>query len=99
MLRAHPLGPLLSWARHATADVSLSNDMVIPAGTTAMVKMWAITHDDAMWVDPEAFAPEWFLPSEGGADVDVRGDLRLAPLGAGRHVYPDKNLGLATVGL
>ncbi|KAL6883469.1 hypothetical protein ACP4OV_010883 [Aristida adscensionis] len=99
-LRAHPPGPLLSWARLATADVPLSNGMVVPAGTTAMVNMWAITHDAAVWADPEAFAPERFLPAEGGADVDVRGgDLRLAPFGAGRRVCPGKNLGLATVAL
>ncbi|KAG5245270.1 cytochrome P450 [Salix suchowensis] len=74
----------------------LSNGMVIPANTTAMVNMWAITHDPHVWEDPLEFKPERFIE----ADVDVRGnDLRLAPFGAGRRVCPGKNLGLVTVTL
>lgn len=95
-LRVHPPGPLLSWARLSTSDVQLSNGMIIPCNTTAMVNMWAITHDPNVWVDPLKFKPERFLD----ADMDVRGgDLRLAPFGAGRRVCPGKNLGLVTVTL
>ncbi|KAK6258973.1 Cytochrome P450 - like 10 [Theobroma cacao] len=95
-LRIHPPGPLLSWARLSTSDVQLSNGMVVPANTTAMVNMWAITHDPHVWEEPLEFKPERFLE----ADVDVRGsDLRLAPFGAGRRVCPGKNLGLVTVNL
>ncbi|KAJ8765801.1 hypothetical protein K2173_014923 [Erythroxylum novogranatense] len=95
-LRIHPPGPLLSWARLSTSDVQLGNGMLIPANTTAMVNMWAITHDPQVWEDPLEFRPERFI----GADVEVRGgDLRLAPFGAGRRVCPGKSLGLVTVAL
>ncbi|KAK9110599.1 hypothetical protein Sjap_018659 [Stephania japonica] len=98
-LRVHPPGPLLSWARLSTSDVGLSNGMVIPAHTTAMVNMWAITHDPTIWAEPIKFKPERFL--DGSSDkygLDVKGsDMRLAPFGAGRRVCPGKNLGLVTV--
>eukprot|EP00249_Psilotum_nudum_P036422 c7232_g1_i2 orf=396-2021(-) len=98
-LRLHPPGPLLSWARLATRDVNLAGHD-IPAGTTAMVNMWAITHDPNIWEEPEKFKPERFSVIEGGIDIDIRGgDLRLAPFGAGRRVCPGKALGLATVNL
>lgn len=99
-LRLHPPGPLLSWARLSTADVTLSNGMVVPSQTTAMVNMWAITHDPTVWAEPLEFKPERFVAAMGGEEVDVRGrDLRLAPFGAGRRVCPGKNLGMATVEL
>ncbi|KAL5560067.1 hypothetical protein UlMin_036278 [Ulmus minor] len=99
-LRVHPPGPLLSWARLSTSDVHLSNGMIIPSHTTAMVNMWAITHDPKIWEEPSKFKPERFMKSDGGADVDVRGgDLRLSPFGAGRRVCPGRNLGLVTVSL
>ncbi|KAK4766822.1 hypothetical protein SAY87_008464 [Trapa incisa] len=95
-LRIHPPGPLLSWARLSTDDVRLSNGMVIPASTGAMVNMWSIAHDPKVWDEPDRFVPDRFLAE----DVDVRGgDMRLAPFGAGRRVCPGKNLGLAVVAL
>lgn len=98
-LRLHPPGPLLSWARLSTQDVCIAGHL-IPKHTTAMVNMWAITHDPKLWANPNEFIPERFLPSHGGQDVDVRGnDLRLAPFGAGRRVCPGRALGLATVQL
>ncbi|KVH98589.1 cytochrome P450 78A7 [Cynara cardunculus var. scolymus] len=97
-LRLHPPGPLLSWARLSTSDVHLTNGMVIPSNTTAMVNMWAITHNSDVWDNPFAFEPERFLLSAGGSKVDIRGrDLRLAPFGAGRRVCPGMNLGMVTV--
>eukprot|EP01018_Ginkgo_biloba_P016721 Gb_37719 [translate_table: standard] len=98
-LRLHPPGPLLSWARLSRNDTVVAGHFV-PAGTTAMVNMWAITHDDTIWPDADKFMPERFMAGEGGEDVDIRGnDLRLAPFGSGRRVCPGRALGLATVHL
>ncbi|KAK6128168.1 hypothetical protein DH2020_038087 [Rehmannia glutinosa] len=94
-LRLHPPGPLLSWARLSIHDNHVGPHF-IPAGTTAMVNMWAITHDDKVWPEPEKFRPERFLEE----DVATMGsDLRLAPFGSGRRVCPGKTMGLATVQL
>ncbi|XP_010260472.1 PREDICTED: cytochrome P450 78A5 [Nelumbo nucifera] len=94
-LRMHPPGPLLSWARLAVHDVHIG-EFFIPAGTTAMVNMWAITHDEGIWSEPAEFKPERFMKEE----VSIMGsDLRLAPFGSGRRVCPGKAMGLATVQL
>jgi len=94
-LRVHPPGPLLSWARLAVHDVTVG-DKHIPKGTTAMVNMWAITHDERVWAEPEKFIPERFVED----DVSIMGtDLRLAPFGSGRRVCPGKALGLASAHL
>lgn len=94
-LRVHPPGPLLSWARLAIHDTQVGQH-VVPAGTTAMVNMWAITHDEGVWSDAKSYKPDRFMTEE----VAIMGsDLRLAPFGAGRRVCPGKAMGLATVHL
>ncbi|KAG5249496.1 hypothetical protein OIU77_026916 [Salix suchowensis] len=98
-LRLHPPGPLLSWARLAVTDTRVDG-YDVPAGTTAMVNMWAITRDPQVWEEPLKFSPERFLSKEVAADVgfSVSGsDLRLAPFGSGRRTCPGRTLGLATV--
>lgn len=95
VLRLHPPGPLLSWARLAITDTTIDGYHV-PAGTTAMVNMWAIARDPEVWLDPLDFKPERFMGLE--AEFSVLGsDLRLAPFGSGRRTCPGKTLGLSTV--
>ncbi|GAB2271849.1 hypothetical protein Dimus_006679 [Dionaea muscipula] len=103
VLRLHPPGPLLSWARLAITDTTIDGHHV-PAGTTAMVNMWAITRHSDFWPDPLLFSPDRFLHSSSdrpAADVEpfsvLGSDLRLAPFGSGRRICPGKALGLATV--
>ncbi|KAJ7963452.1 Cytochrome P450 [Quillaja saponaria] len=97
VLRLHPPGPLLSWARLAITDTMIDGYHV-PAGTTAMVNMWAISRDPDVWEDPLEFMPERFVAKEGEVEFSVLGsDLRLAPFGSGRRTCPGKALGLTTV--
>ncbi|KAM7508552.1 hypothetical protein LguiA_019005 [Lonicera macranthoides] len=97
VLRLHPPGPLLSWARLAITDTKVDG-YDVPAGTTAMVNMWAITRDPHVWADPLEFRPQRFVNEAGLADFSVLGsDLRLAPFGSGRRTCPGKTLGLTTV--
>ncbi|CAL9146171.1 cytochrome P450 78A9-like [Musa acuminata AAA Group] len=100
-LRMHPPGPLLSWARLATSDAIVSGGHSVPAGTTAMVNMWAIARDPAVWPDPLRFDPDRFIgPGGHAAEFPVMGsDLRLAPFGSGRRSCPGKGLAMATVEL
>lgn len=94
-LRMHPPGPLLSWARLAIHDTHIGQNF-IPAGTTAIVNMWSITHDEQIWSEPNEYKPERFMKEE----IAIMGsDLRLAPFGSGRRVCPGKAMGLATVEL
>ncbi|KAL0654700.1 hypothetical protein Bca4012_097391 [Brassica carinata] len=97
VLRLHPPAPLLSWARLSITDTTVDGYHV-PAGTTAMVNMWAIARDPHVWENPLEFKPERFVAKEGEAEFSVFGsDLRLAPFGSGKRVCPGKNLGLTTV--
>ncbi|KAJ6400771.1 hypothetical protein OIU84_016243 [Salix udensis] len=98
VLRLHPPGPLLSWARLAITDTTIDGYHV-PKGTTAMVNMWAISRDPEFWEDPLQFLPERFVVTkEDVLEFSVLGsDLRLAPFGSGRRTCPGKTLGLTTV--
>ncbi|KAK4415796.1 cytochrome [Sesamum alatum] len=100
VLRLHPPGPLLSWSRLSIRD-SVVDGYHVPAGTTAMVNMWAITRDPDVWSDPLNFKPERFL-GQFGPNLDpefsvLGSDLRLAPFGSGRRSCPGKTLGMTTV--
>ncbi|KAH7668504.1 Flavonoid 3'-monooxygenase protein [Dioscorea alata] len=96
VLRLHPPGPLLSWARLATCDTHVDGNYV-PAGTTAMVNMWAITHDPHVWESPYKFCPERFIGSNLAEFQILGSDLRLAPFGSGRRNCPGKSLAMTTV--
>lgn len=96
VLRLHPPGPLLSWARLAITDTTIDGYHV-PEGTTAFVNMWAISRDPEVWETPLEFMPQRFVTHDKEMEFSVFGsDLRLAPFGSGRRICPGKSLGLTT---
>jgi cytochrome P450 len=44
-------------SRVALKDFTFSNGVVIPAGTTVVVPMYAMHHDETIWPDPFTFDP------------------------------------------
>lgn len=84
----HPPGPLLSWANLAKDDTQIGKNF-IPAGPTAMVNMWAITHDTRVWPDPREFRPEWLIMEDESV---VGSDLRLIPFGSATRACPGKDM-------
>lgn len=97
VLRLHPPGPLLSWSRLSIRD-SVVDGHHVPAGTTAMVNMWAIMRDPEVWNDPFKFNPDRFL-GPGPCPNVFGSDLRIAPFGSGRRSCPGKTLGMSAVNM
>ncbi|KAJ0968436.1 hypothetical protein J5N97_025353 [Dioscorea zingiberensis] len=94
VLRLHPPGPLLSWARLATCDTYVDGKHV-PAGTTAMVNMWAITHDPHVWESPHEFRPNRFL--EPNLEVPILGRISAKAVRLRRRICRGKALIATTV--
>lgn len=96
VIRLHPPGPLLAWSRYGITDTKVDG-FHVPAGTTAMVNMWAIMRDPQVWADPLSFIPERFINNGATMEFSIMGsDPRLAPFGSGRRSCPGKTLGLTT---
>uniref|UniRef100_A0A0E0KYM1 Cytochrome P450 n=1 Tax=Oryza punctata TaxID=4537 RepID=A0A0E0KYM1_ORYPU len=82
-LRLHPPVPFLL-PRQAEKSIEIGG-YTVPKGAKVLVNVWAIGHDNVVWLDPDKFMPERFLQSE----VDFRGrHFELTPFGSGRRICP-----------
>ncbi|CAM8937287.1 unnamed protein product [Rhodiola kirilowii] len=82
-LRLHPSLPLLLQRENLNPCVIKGYD--IPAGTRAMINVWAIARNPKYWKDPLKFLPERFADST----LDYIGtNFEYLPFGAGRRICP-----------
>lgn len=91
-MRLHPVAPML--VPRMTREDCTIDGYDIPKGTQALVLVWAIGRDPAIWDAPDEFQPERFL----GQDIDVKGQsFELLPFGSGRRMCPGYSLGLKVI--
>lgn len=93
-LRLHPPAPL--GIPHCSTEACKVMSYDIPAGTTALVNIWAINRDPKQWPDPLRFNPDRFVD----LDISVFGSAyNLLPFSSGRRGCPGMLLGLTMVQL
>jgi len=90
-LRWHPVVPL-SVARQAR-EVDSFDGYHIPEGATVFPNLWAMTHDDVRYPDPNDFKPERFLNSDGTLN-----DAAVSYVfGFGRRMCPGRHFADASI--
>ncbi|KAL2172494.1 hypothetical protein VTG60DRAFT_5248 [Thermothelomyces hinnuleus] len=64
--RMNPLSPL--GIPHASVADDVYNGMFIPKGTIVYPNVWAMNHDESVYVEPFRFWPERYLPKDQGGN-------------------------------
>ena len=59
-LRMYP--PVVRFIRFCTQDHKLPNGLLVEKGTSIVVPVWAIHHDEENYPEPQKFDPERFMP-------------------------------------
>ncbi|TFK74290.1 cytochrome P450 [Pluteus cervinus] len=65
---------------------------LIPSGTVIIANIWAMTHNESIYPEPEVFRPERFLNLDGS----LNDDSRVFAYGFGRRICPGKHLASAS---
>ncbi|KAF8895356.1 CyP450 monooxygenase [Infundibulicybe gibba] len=55
---------------HSTYMDDIYNGYYIPRGAVIMTNIWAMSHDESTYKDPESFSPERFLDDQGQLNED-----------------------------
>lgn len=90
-MRYRPVSPM-GLPHNTTTDTKIGS-MSIPKDTTIYFLHWAPLHDDQHWRQPEVFAPERFLDSDG--KYNPRSHTAFVPFSVGRRMCPGERLAMA----
>ncbi|KAJ7366948.1 cytochrome P450 [Mycena albidolilacea] len=55
---------------HATSEDDIYNGYFIPKGATVISNIWAMTHDEAIYFEPDRFNPDRFFTADGKLNSD-----------------------------
>lgn len=90
-LRWHPAAPL--GVPHATSSADIYDNYFIPQGATIIMNVWAMTRNEAKYMDPEEFYPERFFNAAG----ELNNDSVNYAFGAGRRICAGRYIADASV--
>ncbi|CAA7263056.1 unnamed protein product [Cyclocybe aegerita] len=85
--------PLPLGMMHTLAEDDFYGDYLLPKGTQVFANIWAITHDEGTYKDPDAFEPERFFDEDGS----LNDDDRVLAYGYGRRICAGKHVASATM--
>ncbi|KZS88716.1 cytochrome P450 [Sistotremastrum niveocremeum HHB9708] len=92
--RFHTPAPLA--LPHAVTQDDMYEGMFIQKGSIVVPNVWAVTHDESVYPDPDTFDPTRYLKSEDEKG-HVQPDPRNFVFGFGRRVCPGKQFGESAV--
>ncbi|KAH9477561.1 Cytochrome P450 monooxygenase 208 [Psilocybe cubensis] len=73
---------------HTAAEDDIYDGYFIPKGTTVLANIWAMTHDESVYSQPDIFRPERFF----NADGTLNDDDRVLTYGFGRRQHMASNI-------
>ncbi|KAN0091298.1 Cytochrome P450 [Tylopilus felleus] len=90
-LRWHPVAPM--GLPHATTTEDEYEGSYIPKGTTVMVNIWGLAHDELTYPEPFKFKPERFIEEDGTL---TESDFPFG-FGFGRRICPGEHVADASL--
>ncbi|KAF8625969.1 hypothetical protein AX17_006694 [Amanita inopinata Kibby_2008] len=91
LLRWRPVAPLAF--PHTSVKDDVYKGYYFPQGTLIFANVWAMTRDETVYPDPEAFEPERFFEADGTLNDDTM-DIAF---GFGRRICPGRHIATSTL--